>query len=304
MRNDGVEINSSSLNLATKVIVAGRTMFLPNKEVPIVVQKLTMGQIKAIPKNRFAVSLIDAPAPRVMTAPGHRGGGTTSRREVQKIRRLVRQLSGGNAMRLIPGSFSVIPEEDDGTKLYTAIIAKVDEIKENATNLYYANRKLSRNQGGDPPDDNLFYEPIDEGKMSDCIMKVITGFFVDNNKCKIHGREYKLAEFCLLIHIYFLRIGILKNETHKPFCEYLLKSVLKDKKKFTPRTFNNYAKEHEDEEKEFTDKKRLEIDFRYRPKPSNRPFLDAFHEIGFVFHHSDYFSELRDLRKRMNSFVF
>ena len=35
----------------TKVTLAGRTAFLPNDDVPFVMQKLTMGQINAIPKG-------------------------------------------------------------------------------------------------------------------------------------------------------------------------------------------------------------------------------------------------------------
>ena len=35
----------------TKVTLAGRTAFLPNDDVPFVMQKLTMGQINAIPKD-------------------------------------------------------------------------------------------------------------------------------------------------------------------------------------------------------------------------------------------------------------
>ena len=45
----------------TKVTLAGRTAFLPNDDVPFVMQKLTMGQINAIPKDRFSVALIEVP---------------------------------------------------------------------------------------------------------------------------------------------------------------------------------------------------------------------------------------------------
>ena len=50
-----------------KVELAGRTAFLPNMEVPVVIQRLTAAQIKAIPQDRFAVSLVDT-GPR-QTAP-------------------------------------------------------------------------------------------------------------------------------------------------------------------------------------------------------------------------------------------
>lgn len=43
--------SSMSRTLGTKVTLAGRTAFLPNDDVPFVMQKLTMGQIDAIPKE-------------------------------------------------------------------------------------------------------------------------------------------------------------------------------------------------------------------------------------------------------------
>ena len=53
-----------------KVELAGRTAFLPNMEVPVVIQRLTAAQIKAIPQDRFAVSLVDT-GPR-QTAPARK----------------------------------------------------------------------------------------------------------------------------------------------------------------------------------------------------------------------------------------
>ena len=52
---------SKSRTLGTKVTLAGRTAFLPNDDVPFVMQKLTMRQINAIPKDRFSVALIEVP---------------------------------------------------------------------------------------------------------------------------------------------------------------------------------------------------------------------------------------------------
>lgn len=62
--------HAPSRNLGTKVMVAGRSMILPNSEVPYVVQKLTMGQIAAIPKDQFAVSLMDPSMPVMSIAGG------------------------------------------------------------------------------------------------------------------------------------------------------------------------------------------------------------------------------------------
>ena len=63
----------NSRALGTKVTLAGRTAILPNDNVPFVVQRLTMGQINAIPKDRFAVSLIETP---MAVVDGHRGSNS------------------------------------------------------------------------------------------------------------------------------------------------------------------------------------------------------------------------------------
>jgi len=44
----------------TRVIVAGKPMFLPTRSTPIVVQKLTARQIAAIPRDRYAVAVIES----------------------------------------------------------------------------------------------------------------------------------------------------------------------------------------------------------------------------------------------------
>lgn len=61
--------HSLSRMQGTKVTLAGRTAFLPNDDVPFVMQKLTMGQINAIPKDRFSVALIEVPTRMGMAGP-------------------------------------------------------------------------------------------------------------------------------------------------------------------------------------------------------------------------------------------
>ena len=61
----------------TKVTLAGRPAFLPNHDVPIVVQQLTKGQIEAIPKDRFTVSMVSRPG-NILFAPSEHGGGAHS----------------------------------------------------------------------------------------------------------------------------------------------------------------------------------------------------------------------------------
>ena len=298
--------------LGTKVTLAGRTAFLPNDDVPFVMQRLTAGQINAIPRDRFAVSLIEVPTRMAMVGPGEKGSGTISVHEMQRLRRLARGgkiVQRGRTTGFVRKPSSTINVGKDSTKLYTVAIASLGELKEQIEGLYHSNRELSRNNGGGPPPESeLFYEPIDEGRLSDCFMKIIAGYFGDGDKCKLYGHEFKLHEFCLFVHYYFRRIGIMKTNARQPFSEYVRKSVLKDGAVFTDKTFNNVAKLYEDEEKEFTDKKLHEINFDFRPskdaKSSNplQQLLYAFQDIGYNFHNSDYFRYLRDTRKRMNDF--
>ena len=139
--------------------------------------------------------------------------------------------------------------------------------------------------------------------MSDCIMKAIIHFFGEEDTCKIMGKKYKLPAFCLLMHNYFIRIGILKNVTRTPFCNYLLEQVLKDwKVTFTSRTFTNYAEAYKNVKEDFTKKDGLKIDFSVLPKQDKNFLQNAFHEIGHFFHTSEYFTHLRDMRYNLNEF--
>ena len=286
----------------TKVTLAGRTAFLPNDNVPFVVQRLTMGQINAIPKDRFAVSLIETPV--AMAASGHGGGGWSSGRKLH-IKRQARPAKRDGVIRFVRKPSGTIAVESEGTKLYTAMVTLAKQVIQTADDMYYVNRELSRNNGDRQSSESaLFYEPIDEGRLSDCFMKIIAGYFGDGDKCKLYGHDFKLHEFCLFVHYYFRRIGIMKTNARQPFSEYVRKSVLKDETAFTDKTFNNVAKLYEDN----TDKKMHEINFDFRPSKdakSNKPLqqlLYAFQDIGYNFHNSDYFKYLIEARKRMSEF--
>lgn len=290
----------------TKVTLVGRTAFLPNDDVPFVMQKLTMGQINAIPKDRFAVSLIETPM--AMAAPGRGGGGRSSGLKFQ-IKRQARPAKRDGVIRFVRKPSGSIAVESEGTRLYTAMVTLAKQVIQTADNMYHVNRELCRNNGGGSPSEStLFYEPIDEGRLSDCFMKIIVDYFGEDDRCKLYGHDFKLHEFCLFVHYYFRRIGIMKTNARQPFSEYVRKSVLKDGAAFTDKTFNNVAKLYEDEEKEFTDKKMHEINFDFRPSKdakSNKPLqqlLYAFQDIGYNFHNSDYFKNLRETRKRLNEF--
>ena len=292
-----------SRNLGTKVMVAGRSMILPNSEVPYVVQKLTMGQIAAIPKDRFAVSLMDPSMPVMAIAGDRKGGG-------KSLAIRIRQRHQATGSKGVVGFITQDPSKMinvgiDSTKEFTALISLINQAAQKSDMLRGKYRALSRTVTETPPTESgIFYAPIDEDELSDCILKIIERFYGTSDSTKIMGTDFKLGEFCVLMHFYFIRIGIMENKSRQPFANYLTKKVFGDEEKFTPRSFNNYAKSYENIEKDLTDSKGVKFNFEIRPNPSGKPVHDAFHEIGYNFHHSHFFEELRKLRKRMNEFGF
>lgn len=287
----------------TKVTLAGRTAFLPNDDVPFVMQRLTAGQINAIPRDRFAVSLIEVPTRMAMAGPGKKGRGGFALKGLQRMKDLSR--SGGGVTGFVRAPSGIIKVEEDGTKQYTAMVTLIDQIKLNTESLFDTTLRLSRNQRSNPPepDSGLFYAPIDDGSMSDCIKKAIAHFFGEKETCKILGKEYKPAVFCLLMHCYFVRMHIMKNATLTPFCEYLLKRVLKDEMAFSSRTFTGIASDNKEVIEDFIDSGKLKLNFNVHPEPSGKPLQDAFHEIGNFFHTSKYFKHLREMRDNMKGFM-
>ena len=294
---------SMSRTLGTKVTLDGRTAFLPNDDVPFVMQKLTMGQINAIPKDRFSVALIEVPTRRGMAGPGRGGKGNKPPRLSYRVKDLSR--TGGGVTGFVRAPSVTVKVEDDGAKLHNTLISLAKQISETADRFYDKTLVLSRNQRNNPPepDSGLFYSPIDDGSMSDCIKKAIAHFFKEKNTCKINGKDYKPVAFCVLMHDYFIRMHLLKNTTRTPFCEYLLKYVLKDDMEFTSRTFTNYANDYKDVEQDFIDPGRLRINFNAHPEPSGKPLHEAFQEIGHFFHTSAYFKRLREMRDNMKGFM-
>ena len=287
----------------TKVTLAGRTAFLPNDDVPFVMQKLTMGQINAIPKDRFSVALIEVPTRMGMVGTGRGGKGIKPPRLSYRAKDILR--TGGGVTGFVRAPSVTVKVDDDGTKLYNTLISIAKQITETADRFYDKTLVLSRNQRTDPPekDSGLFYSPIDDGSMTDCIKKAIAHFFGEKDTCKIVGKEYKPVAFCLLMHDYFIRMHIMKNTTRTPFCEYLLKHVLKEDMAFSSRTFTGYADKNKDAIQDFTDSGKLKINFNVHAEPSGKPLQDAFHEIGYYFHNSGYFKHLREMRDNMKGFM-
>ena len=228
----------------TRVTLAGRTAFLPNRRVPMVVQKLTLRQIAEIPRDKYAVAIIE---PEAMPTFDRRN--LRNNRNIQRHRVLAcnRRISGNG----------------DLTQEFTTAITLLHRVHQHVETIYYESRKLSRNNNDTPPPGgDIFLVPVDAGKMSDCIKKIVLDIFGNDDKGKICDRDTKLVEFCLLMHYYFIRIKILKNTSRQPFCEYLENYVFKNESRFTAKTFNNHAEKHEKAEKDFTNAERLDINYK------------------------------------------
>ena len=237
-------------------------LVLPTPKNPLVICVATRREIANIPRNQYVV----------------------------KILRPLRSLYRGDKME----------------ERLVVMIKHVELLKKEIESLRYDYRIRKRNGGGDGlPPSNLFYEPIDEGKMADCILKNVNKFFHDDETCTILDKEYNRMEFCVLVHIYFKYIGILKNKSRLSFSTYLQFWVFAGKSEFGERTYNTYANKDifKNLEKELSNTK---VSFRFHPEqpkvPDGKFLMRAFQEIGYAFHHSDYFDELRELNKTMQCF--
>ena len=299
---------SRSREKGTKVMLAGRMAFLPNERVPIVVQTLTEQQIAEIPRDKYAVTIVETePA-----STGHLASSTSivsplTRRHMSRYRNLIRRKG-----RVRP---STGPSRAGGAKVYVTIITLLHQLLTQAENLYYTNRELRReNMTTPPPGSGIFLAPVDEGKMSDCINEIILKVFGDGDKGKVLNREIKLAEFCLLMHRYFIYIKILGNTARQPFSEYLENYVFEGEPRFTAKTFNNYANNEQYKELDLllnrmdsqaprSQKEKGEpgINFKYLPEATGK-LQDAFQVIGHFFHNSPYFDELRKIQENVAKF--
>ncbi len=281
--------------LGTKVLIAGKKIYLPNSDVPIV-QKLTMAQINAIPRDQFSVSFIE-PSMVLKGRSGIKKGRTNL-----SLHRQQRFHSGGtNGVigYINPMPLNEVRVEIDGTQTFDIIIKKLQDVIVDTSTAKQSHREALRNQKEAQPHFGIFYTPINEDNLSDCILKIIDSYFGTSDVCKILGTEYKLPLFCVLMHYYFIRIGFLKNKSRQPFYLYLRMKVFDKKERFTAKTFNNYANEYKRVEEAFTNVTQLSINFEKHPTTSGR-LQDAFQEIGHTFHKSSYFEELREMRRHVD----
>ena len=248
--------------------VQGVLPALPNFKCPITVRAATRREIADIPGDRYVVMEIVPAASQHRISPGREN-----------------------------------PEEK---LLY--LIALQKEINKGMNSIRFDIRDLMLGGGGggdNEPPRNIFNPPIKENLMSNCIVGVMYDFFQDEDTCTICNRKYNRMEFCVLMHIYFKYIGILKNSSRLPFSIFLQEKVFAGKSQFGERTYNTYASK--DIFQTFRNElKELKVDFTKHPKlppdPTESILKPAFQEIGWAFQHSDYFSELRVLKSNLQTF--
>lgn len=240
---------------------------LPNRRLPVVVRTATIGEIVGIPRDRFSVKVL------------------------------------GSAVK----TFSVKDSVRTGEEQLVVAISCLDKARKEMASFRKGYRVQVRKNGAvdELSFAEIFHAPIDEDKLSDCILGVISSFFHGEESCTIYNMKFCRMEFCVLVQLFFKYIGILKKESRLPFSTYLQKKVFVKKSEFGVRTYNKYA--GKDIFQKFAkDLESITVDFKRHPKyppESNENILKlVFQEIGWAFQHSDYFIELRELRKTMETF--
>ena len=143
--------------------------------------------------------------------------------------------------------------------------------------------------------------------MADCILNIVNKYFHGAKKCKICEVDLNLYDFFLLTHYYFYYIKILEKNSNLAFCDYLTKKVFAGINKIGIRNYNIYAQKEKYTNFAELLKDKKDIRFVNRPelpRPETEHFLLApFQEIGWNFHHSDYYRELRRQKDIVNSFI-
>ena len=204
--------------------------------------------------------------------------------------------------------------EDGEEELLVAITDSVHLTKNLKALRMKLRTRLRNHGGGNPPPSNPFKDPIDQYKMADCIIKVMDGFFHDEDKCTIFDKDYNKKEFCVMMHIFFKKIQFLKKDSRLQFSQFVQNDVFAGKSGFI-RTFNTYA--DKDIYKAFEEQLDIKkCNFKNRPVPippekkssdyHQRMMQDmglAFQEIGWAFQKSSYFIELKNLKETLNNFV-
>lgn len=241
---------------------------MPNDKFPVIVRVATRSEVAGIPTDRYFVKVLESPA----------------------------------------SSQNNVTDEPNGEESVIVAIGITKELQKTLIKIrrnYRAEVRQGGGGGGGSQISNLFKEPIKESRMADCILNIMETFFHGDETCSIYNTKYNRMEFCVLLHLYFKYIHILKNDSRLSYSTFLQKKVYVKKSEFGERTYNTYANKDvfQKFEKELEN---IQVNFNLHPKyppESNENILKpAFQEIGWAFHHSPYFKELRDLRKALETF--
>lgn len=244
---------------------------LPTLEHPKVFCYLTRRQAAAIPKDQYVVQRVAS----------------------------VRPIKKGRSQ-----------EEKDAYMIeLTAALLKSLKERRDAERKKSRRRRVGGGGGGTPPSSNVFIRFIDEDEMSDCILRIIEGFFHGEEKCTIREVELNLYEFSLLMHFYFDYIKILAKDSQLAYCTYLKNKVFSGEDRVKVRNFNIYARKsiyskfkkllEKDKSISFTDSSTT------TPSPMKvllqpeKKLIPPFQKIGRRFHFSSYFKKLRNERENL-----
>ncbi len=106
----------------TRVTLAGRTAFLPNRSTPLVIQKLTLRQIAEIPRGKYAVAVIkpDGATVDILASSVGAVAASTNRR--------LRYLRNISRHRLQP-RYCRRSAKGDGTQEYTTVISLLHQVQ-------------------------------------------------------------------------------------------------------------------------------------------------------------------------------
>ena len=150
-----------------------------------------MGQINAIPKDQFAVSLMDPSMPVMSIAGDRKGGGKSLAIRIRQRHQVAG--SKGVGSKGVVGFITQDPSKMinvgiDSTKEFTALISLINQAGQKADMLRGKYRQLSRTVTETPPTESgIFYAPIDEDELSDCILKITERFYGTSENERFHS---------------------------------------------------------------------------------------------------------------------
>ena len=289
-----------------KILPPNKIVKLPNKPDSVVVQYLTVRQIDAIPKERYNVQVLTS-----MKLAG-RDRLKKQRLFMQSYRRHLRRYCDTDVKRIdfaIAKLFDKKQNESNLEELFLTMIKLSEQFQDTVGTFYTGYRKycLKHGPGDDGPSDiGLFFPPINENEMADCVKTIMDKYFRNQDTCIVCGVQYNMPEFCLLMHFLFQRFKLLKKTALQPFCLFLHKKVYPGKKLFTTKTLNNYAhrKALQDVKPGFTNQEPMSIDFSFRPVQKESSLKEAFQEIGWTFRKSVFFTKMREQKGNMHDMKF